>query len=99
ESPFEARIIERFHEVVEGPRFKRPQCILIVSRYKNNRGREIGAKQLQDVKPVDFRHLNIDKQKIGWPRPDEHNRLSPGGAFTDFYLRVCAQEDRQIAAA
>src|SRR5262245_41014405 len=73
------RRAEWFQQVVDGVDLKRAQRVLIVSSDKNDR--RIPPDQLQHLKAVQLRHLNIQKDEIRLQIVDGLNRLKTIGAF------------------
>jgi hypothetical protein len=65
ERVLEAFVAKRLDEVVNRVNFERAHRKLVESGDKNDGGRGCGPKGAQHPEPIDFRHLNVEKQQFG----------------------------------
>jgi chloramphenicol 3-O-phosphotransferase len=95
----EARVVERFQQIVEGAGFEGTQRIAVVSGDENDRGRSVAAQQLQDIKAIAFWHLHVEKYHIRVRGAERRDCLSTGRTFGNLgNVGITLQKERQIAS-
>src|SRR6185437_14584611 len=91
--PIKTSLTKRLQKVIEGIDVKSGQRILVVSSDENGCGHPIDADSIDDGEAVQFGHLNIEKNKLGFLGQDcFHGRLSIAAFAKNFNIRVIFEE-------
>ena len=95
---FKARIVEWLQQVVESANLKSAQGVSVVGGDENNAGR-IAAKHLDDVEAIEFGHLHVEKNEIGFHGADCRKRLATGAALGNYFdFRMAAKQRGEIGS-
>jgi hypothetical protein len=83
QSPVEACIVEWLEQIVERAGFEGTQRILVMRGHENDDVRQVRAQQLEHVEARAFGHLHVEEHQVGFPPPNDFDRLDAGAAFLD----------------
>jgi hypothetical protein len=76
----ESLIAERLQQIVERMLLERLERVLVVGGDEDDQRRRVAVEMSDDVEPVHFRHLHVEKQHIGLLRVDDVDGLRAGRA-------------------
>jgi hypothetical protein len=80
---FKARKFERLEDKIQGPGLKGPQGMLIIGTDKYHIGHAFYSDGIDDAKSIHFRHLHVQKDKIGLAILDDINGLCAVRSIAD----------------
>ncbi len=97
--PEKTRVIERLEQVIERFHLERLDCIFVVSRHENHRGRCIAAEALQNVEAIASRHLHVEEEKARFALPHSLDRLRARAALAhNRDLGIARKQRRNVRA-
>jgi len=83
------RVVKGLQQVIKSVELKSLQRLLVEGGYKNDRRKPLRFDTLQHSKAIEFRHLYIEKNKIGRVLLYQRQGLAPVSGFTNnFDLRI-----------
>src|ERR1700683_5217735 len=92
-----ALLVEWLAEIVNGLDFEGSHCVLAVTGYEDKERRSGGGDLINHSKPIEARHLNIDKHDIRRQLPDLLSPLNTIRTLSnDFYMGLALEQFAQI---
>ena len=73
---------DRLEQVVEGVLLKRAQGKLVVGGDEDDVGAQVRVQHAHQLQPADARHLDVEKQQVGFEAMDGGQRLHGVGALS-----------------
>src|SRR2546423_4422101 len=83
ERGLEPNLVERFEQVIERMKLEGPDRVRFIGCRKNNFRQVIEPDRVQNRKPIHFRHLDVEKDKVRLFLPDRRDGFSAVTAFGD----------------
>ena len=78
-----ARILHRLHQIIDGLRLERADCVIGIGRDKNEQRRFDLHQPLHNRKPVEAGHLDVEEHQIGLVGLDRADCFAPVRAGID----------------